>query len=127
MPVKPVRVAEYFCERPDRENLYSQQREDHSENHGVNVQHHVGRNLAWSPQQPKHECEPGKHQRAARQQEKPVRRVQQHEPQAAPAVAKTAEMRRAPALVRPQNDGDLCHAGPDLRGLDDHLQSEFHP
>ena len=54
MPVKPLRVAEYFCERPDRENLHSQQREDHAENHGVNVEYHVRRNLLRSWQQPKH-------------------------------------------------------------------------
>src|SRR5882762_8587219 len=70
--------------------------------------------LPRSRQQPEHE-------------EKPVRRVEQHEPQAAPAVAKTAEMWRAPALVRPQNNGNLRDARADLRGFDDHLQREFHP
>src|SRR6266851_3503661 len=36
-------------------------------------------------------------------------------------------MRRAPAFVWPQNNGNLCDARADLRRLDDHLQREFHP
>src|SRR2546430_4450544 len=125
-PVKALGIAEYFCECPDRENLRSQKREDNAEDHRVNVEPHVGRNLSRSRQQPKHQKQSSQHERGTRQKEKPVRGVKQHEPETTPAVAKTAEMRCAPTLVGPQRDRNLRDARPDLRGLDDHLERKFH-
>ena len=67
--VKAFGIAEYFCECPDRKNLTAQKREDNAENHGVNVESHMGGNLARSRQQPKHEEQSNQHERGARQQE----------------------------------------------------------
>src|SRR5437899_8820478 len=125
--IEPRCIAENFCKCSDRKDLRSQERKNNSKNHGVNVEPHMRSNLPRSRQQPKYQEKSGQHERGTGQQKKPVRRVEQHEPQTAPAVTKTAKMWRAPALVRPQNNGNLRDARPDLRGLDDHLQREFHP
>src|SRR5205807_8688484 len=84
---------ENLRERPDGKNLYSQQRENHAENHGVDVQNDASRNLARSGQQPEDKEQAGRQQRSARQQKDPIRRIQQHEPQVPPAVPKTAQVR----------------------------------
>src|SRR5205823_10343041 len=46
--VKALRIAEYFCECPDRENLRPKKGKDNAENHGVEVEPHVGRDLTRS-------------------------------------------------------------------------------
>ena len=93
----------------------------------MNVQRDAWRDGARAWEQPGHHREAHDHQHCTRKQEEPVRCVQQHEAKAAPTVAETAQVRRTAALVRPKNDGNFRYSRADLRGLYDHLESEFHP
>src|SRR5260370_37439703 len=107
--------GEDLGERADGENLHAEKREDHAEDHGVNVEHHMGSNLARARQQPEDQKQTERHERRARQQKKPIRRIEQHEAEVAPAVAKAAQMRRGAAVLRPQRDGSFGYMRSYLR------------
>src|SRR5215472_681852 len=125
--VKTLGVTEDLRKGTDRKNLHSEQREDHTENHSVNVQRDPRRNLSGPGQQPEYEKQSHRQKRSTREQKKPIRCVEQHEPQVPPAVSETSKVWGASPLVRPKGDGNLGDARPKLRRLDDKLRSEFHP
>src|SRR6516162_7161241 len=83
--VKTLRVTENLRKGTDRKNLHSEQREDHTENHSVNVQRDARRNLSRPGQQPEYEKQPRRQKHSTRQQKEPIRCVEQHEPQVPPA------------------------------------------
>src|SRR6266496_1698740 len=80
--------------------------------------------LTW--QQPEHQSESEDQQKCSGYDEKPVRSVEQHEAQAAPAIMKRPEMRCPSPLVRPECDGDLGELRAHLGSFDDQLQGELH-
>ena len=83
-------------------------------------------NGARSWQQPEHDEQTKDDERRTRQKKKPVRRVKQHKAQMGPAIAETAKMRRAAALVGPERDGNFRDARAKLCGLDHKLGGKLH-
>src|ERR1700734_2581534 len=127
LAIEPLCVTETFSERANRKNLRAEQRKHDSEDHRMNVERDARRDHTRSRQQPKHERKTNGDQRRSRKQEKPIRRVEQHEAQMPPTITKTAQMRRTPALVGPKRDRNFSDLRAQLRSLNHKLRRKLHP
>lgn len=124
--VKSCRVAEHLGEGADGENLRSEKSEDDTKHHSVNVQSDARSQFAGTGEKPKNKREANEKQKSARNKIEPIGGIHEHETQASPTIAETAEMGRTSALVRPQDDRNFRDAGADLTRLYDKFESEFH-
>jgi len=119
------RVAKHFCEQANGDDLRTQQREHHAEQHSVYVNGDVPQ-VTRPGEEPKNQSQAHQQQRDSGKQEEPIGRVKQHEAQAAPAVVERPQMRLAASLVGPQRDRNFCDLCPQLGRLDDQLQGKLH-
>src|SRR5579883_2648017 len=124
--IEPRRITEKLCESANGNDLRAEKSEDDAKDHCVDVEDDARSHMAGTWKEPEHQEKAKQEKEAARQQEELIRGIHQHEAQAAPAVAETAQMGRTPALVGPQDDGYLRDSRANLRGLDHELEREFH-
>src|SRR5271170_7725305 len=99
--IESLGVRENLREQSDRQNLHAEQGKENPEEHRVNVKTDPA-NPMRSRQQPNHERQSHGDERSAGDEKQPIGSEEQHEPQVAPAVAKTAQVWGPSALVGPK-------------------------
>src|SRR5271166_1147181 len=114
VPVETLGITEDFGKEPHRYDLRTHQSENNPKNHGVNIDLDTIGQMLRTGQQPKYKRQPHYHKKGPGKEKEPVGRVEEHETQAAPAIAEGAQVGRTPALVGPQCNRDLGNVGSNL-------------